>query len=376
MCSPDTQRWLWKRLLASVKCDQPTQHGLAFLVAHFTRAVQVKRGEICKEIPSGFCGSRRARRTACSLSRIFQRSIQHETKTLRRDAVEVLIGSQIQCNRVFAPACLPPRQLRDHELEYSLLEETDMSGMMTPFHLSSRHVNLRLTRAPSYKRKFERQGHPPISPLAERLQPLPLNLVTRLFQALQKQLTQRIGTQLARHGFAATEHELQSIRKELLRKPKTFEVQGERLLVLDEHPLQCENPKRRFASRCRPDSCDQVAWKKLIPGRELRNDDADNVLAVSGVVEEVAENEGFNEGLLFVEVVEVFASAGFDNQLASIHPVNVDLERLGIDFREVYGDCVARTPVVAVRDVSEESRCFADEVLAHEDELSVFVDSH
>lgn len=94
------------------------------------------------------------------------------------------------------------------------------------------------------------------------------------------------------------------------------------------------------------------------------------------VVEDVSEDEGFDERLLFMELMESFATAGFDHQLASVDPVSVDSERFCLDIREIHGNREARSPAVVAGDASEESRCPADEVLAYKDEFHVFVDSH
>lgn len=69
------------------------------------------------------------------------------------------------------------------------------------------------------------------------------------------------------------------------------------------------------------------------------------MLAIFGVVEEVSKDEGFDEGLLLMKIVESFAAVGLDHQLASVHPVSVDSERFGIDVWEIHGDRKAWSPV-------------------------------
>jgi len=155
-----------------------------------------------------------------------------------------------------------------------------------------------------------------------------------------------------------------------------FDFQGERIWMLDKHPTQSESPERQPTLCRRPDSRNQIAREELCPGSKTRSNDTDDVLAIVQVFEDVSEDEGFDERLLSMELVESFATAGFDHQLASVHPVSVDSEGFGVDTREVYGNREARSPAVVAGDASKKSRCPADEVLAYKDEFPVFVDSH
>lgn len=140
--------------------------------------------------------------------------------------------------------------------------------------------------------------------------------------------------------------------------------------MLDKHPVHGQSPERRLGRCGLPDAPDQVVRQKVLPERKLGDDGFDDISAIVRVVEKVPEDVGFDQRALLVRLIALWTIAGVDCEFAAIEPASVNCEGFGIDLRQVHRLCVAPFPG-SERDVLEESRLRADDVVMYEMVIAV-----